>query len=39
MSDKTKCILLVDGNASVRRGLRQIFEAAGYVCSESADGC
>jgi CheY-like chemotaxis protein len=38
MNDKTKSILLVDDNAIIRRELRHMFEAAGFVCSESEDG-
>ncbi|HLV85804.1 MAG TPA: response regulator transcription factor [Candidatus Sulfotelmatobacter sp.] len=38
MTEKTKSILLVDDNLTVRRGLRQMFESAGFVCSESENG-
>jgi len=34
----TYSVLLVDDNPGVRRALRGMFEAIGYVCSESEDG-
>jgi two-component system, response regulator PdtaR len=34
----THSVLLVDDNPGVRRALRGMFEAIGYVCSESEDG-
>lgn len=34
----THTVLLVDDNPGVRRALRGMFEAIGYVCSESEDG-
>ena len=34
-----KCILLVDDNAIVRHGIRQVFEAHGYlICGEAENG-
>jgi len=37
---KTKCILIVDDNAIVRRGLRRILESVDgcEVCGEAVDG-
>jgi CheY-like chemotaxis protein len=34
----TQTVLLVDDNTLVRRGLRTLFESAGFVCSESQNG-
>ncbi|MFZ0734823.1 MAG: response regulator [Candidatus Sulfotelmatobacter sp.] len=31
-------VLLVDDNRSIRRALRSMFEASGFVCSESENG-
>ena len=34
-----KCILLVDDNAIVRRAIRDVFEASGYlICGEAENG-
>ena len=34
-----KCILLVDDSAVVRHGIREVFEAHGYlICGEAANG-
>jgi CheY-like chemotaxis protein len=33
-----RSILLVDDNQTVRHALRRLFEAMGYVCSESENG-
>jgi two-component system, NarL family, response regulator LiaR len=38
MTHRNKCILLVDDNAIVRNSLRQLFEGAGFVCSEAENG-
>ncbi|HVN22123.1 MAG TPA: response regulator transcription factor [Dongiaceae bacterium] len=35
----THSILLVDDNRVIRHVLRGLFEAIGFVCSESEDGC
>jgi len=38
MNCTTQTVLLVDDNTLVRRGLRTLFESAGFVCSESQNG-
>lgn len=38
MNRTTQTVLLVDDNTLVRRGLRTLFESAGFVCSESQNG-
>jgi CheY-like chemotaxis protein len=38
VSDQTKFVLLVDDNATIRRGLRYMFEADGFLCAECEDG-
>jgi|ERR1700730_5963060 two-component system nitrate/nitrite response regulator NarL len=38
MSNKPQSVLLVDDNPTVRKGLRSLFEAAGFVCSEAENG-
>jgi DNA-binding NarL/FixJ family response regulator len=38
MSNKPKCILLVDDNPQVRHGLRQMFETEGFICGECENG-
>jgi CheY-like chemotaxis protein len=34
----SRSVLLVDDNQSIRQALRRIFEAVGFVCSESENG-
>jgi CheY-like chemotaxis protein len=38
MNCTTQTVLLVDDNTLVRRGLRTLFESAGFVCCESQNG-
>jgi two-component system, NarL family, invasion response regulator UvrY len=38
MPNILRSVLLVDDNAIVRRGLRALFEAAGFTCSEAENG-
>ena len=38
MTHRNSSILLVDDNAIVRKSLRQLFEGAGFVCSEAENG-
>jgi CheY-like chemotaxis protein len=38
MTHRNKSILLVDDNAILRKSLRQLFEGAGFVCSEAENG-
>ena len=38
MTHRNNSILLVDDNAILRKSLRQLFEGAGFVCSEAENG-
>jgi CheY-like chemotaxis protein len=38
MNTNGKSILLVDDNSTLRNSLRQLFEAAGFVCKEAENG-
>jgi CheY-like chemotaxis protein len=38
MGKKINSILLVDDNADIRKALRTMFEAAGFLCTESESG-
>jgi Response regulator containing a CheY-like receiver domain and an HTH DNA-binding domain len=38
MGIRNKSVLLVDDNSYIRKALRAMFEAAGFVCTESGSG-